>query len=46
VTAFEDNDDLLPVEGKDDTYDEVAQEILQLENELDKSLKKLEKQAG
>jgi DNA mismatch repair protein MSH6 len=41
-----DNDDLLPVEGKDEAYDEIAQEIRELENGLDKSLKKLEKQVG
>lgn len=43
---FIDNDDLLPVEGKDEAYDEIAQEIRELEKELDKSLKKLERQAG
>ncbi|KAF8504398.1 DNA mismatch repair protein Msh6 [Russula emetica] len=41
-----DNDDLLPVEGKDEAYDEIAQEICELEKGLDKSLKKLEKQVG
>ena len=41
-----DNDDLLPVEGKDEVYDEIAQEIRELEQGLDKSLKKLERQAG
>ena len=43
---FSDNDDLLPVEGKDDAYDEVAKEIRELEEGLDKSLKRLEKQVG
>lgn len=41
-----DNDDLLPVEGKDEAYDEIAEEIRGLEKELDKMLKKLEKQVG
>ncbi|KAH9994684.1 hypothetical protein BJV77DRAFT_1059906 [Russula vinacea] len=41
-----DNDDLLPVEGKDEAYDEIAEEIRELEKELDKSLKKLERQVG
>ncbi|KAF8259998.1 muts domain V-domain-containing protein [Lactarius quietus] len=41
-----DNDDLLPVEGKDEAYDEIAEEIHELEEELNKSLKKLEKQTG
>jgi DNA mismatch repair protein MSH6 len=41
-----DNDDLLPMEGKDEAYDEIAQEIRELEQGLDKSLKKLERQAG
>ncbi|KAI0266519.1 muts domain V-domain-containing protein [Gloeopeniophorella convolvens] len=39
-------DDLLPVEGKDEAYDEIAGEIHELESELDKSLKKLEKKVG
>jgi DNA mismatch repair protein MSH6 len=43
---FIDNVDLLPVEGKDEAYDEIAQEICELEKGLDKSLKKLEKQVG
>ena len=43
---FIDNDDLLPVEGKDEAYDEIAQEIRELEKGLDKSLKKLERQVG
>jgi DNA mismatch repair protein MSH6 len=41
-----DNDDLLPVEGKDEAYDEIAEEIRGLEKELDKVLKKLERQVG
>lgn len=44
--SYSDNDDLLPVEGKDEAYDEIAEEIRELEEELDKSLKKLEKQTG
>jgi DNA mismatch repair protein MSH6 len=43
---FIDNDDLLPVEGKDEAYDEIAQEICELEKGLDKSLKKSERQVG
>ena len=43
---FIETDDLLPVEGKDESYDEIAQEIRELEKGLDKSLKKLERQAG
>lgn len=43
---FIENDDLLPVEGKDEAYDEIAQEIRELEKGLDKSLKKLERQVG
>lgn len=46
VTPLTDNDDLLPVEGKDEVYDEIAEEIRELEKELDKSLKKLERQVG
>jgi hypothetical protein len=34
------------VEGKDEAYDEIATEIGDLENELDKALKKLERQVG
>ena len=45
-SSYSDNDDLLPVEGKDEAYDEIAEEIRELEEDLDKSLKKLEKQAG
>jgi hypothetical protein len=41
-----DNDDLLPVEGKDEAYDEIANEIRGLEKELDKALKKLERQVA
>ncbi|KAI0295767.1 muts domain V-domain-containing protein [Russula brevipes] len=40
------NDDLLPVEGKDEAYDEIAQEIRELEKELDRLLKRLERQVG
>jgi DNA mismatch repair protein MSH6 len=45
-SVLTDNDDLLPVEGKDEAYDEIAQEIWGLEKELDKALKKLERQVG
>ena len=41
-----DNDDLLPVEGKDEAYDEIANEIRGLEKELEKALKKLERQVA
>jgi uncharacterized protein with PhoU and TrkA domain len=34
------------VEGKDNAYDEVAEEIRELETDLDKLLKKLERQVG
>jgi DNA mismatch repair protein MSH6 len=45
-SSYSENDDLLPVEGKDEAYDEIAEEICELEKDLDKSLKKLEKQTG
>ncbi|KAI0300141.1 muts domain V-domain-containing protein [Multifurca ochricompacta] len=41
-----DNDDLLPVEGKDEAYDEIAKEIHELEKELDTLLKKLGRSVG
>ncbi|KAG6377351.1 muts domain V-domain-containing protein [Boletus reticuloceps] len=38
--------DLLPVDGKDDVYDGVMEEITNLEKELDGQLKKFEKKLG
>ncbi|KAI0049216.1 DNA mismatch repair protein Msh6 [Auriscalpium vulgare] len=38
-----DTDDLLPVEGKDEVYDAIAEEIRGLEEELDDELKKMAK---
>lgn len=37
------NDELSPVEGKDEPYDEIMQEIRETESLLDSELKKLEK---
>lgn len=39
-------DELLPVEGKDEAYDEISAEIAELEDGLEKELKKLKKQLG
>ena len=39
-------DELLPVEGKDEIYDGVMQEITELEQSLDSQLKKFEKKLG
>ncbi|EIM88849.1 DNA mismatch repair protein Msh6 [Stereum hirsutum FP-91666 SS1] len=39
-------DELIPVEGKDEAYDEISAEIKELEDELEKELKKLKKQLG
>ncbi|EGO03735.1 hypothetical protein SERLA73DRAFT_119383 [Serpula lacrymans var. lacrymans S7.3] len=41
-----DTDNLLPVEGKDDVYDEVMAEITELEETLDSQLRKFEKKLG
>ncbi|KAI0066930.1 DNA mismatch repair protein Msh6 [Artomyces pyxidatus] len=41
-----DNDELLPVEGKDDEYDGIAGEIKSLEEELEGELKKMAKKTG
>ncbi|KAH7923446.1 DNA mismatch repair protein Msh6 [Leucogyrophana mollusca] len=41
-----DTDNLLPVEGKDEIYDGVMEEIAELENTLDAQLKKFEKKIG
>ncbi|GJE94869.1 MutS family DNA mismatch repair protein [Phanerochaete sordida] len=39
-------DELMPREGKDEEYDAVMEEIRELEDTLDKELKKLEKKTG
>ncbi|KAI6043995.1 muts domain V-domain-containing protein [Pisolithus marmoratus] len=39
-------DELLPVDGKDDVYDDVMQEISELEQSLDSRLQKFEKSLG
>lgn len=39
-------DELIPVEGKDEPYDEISAEIKELEDGLEKELKKLKKQLG
>jgi DNA mismatch repair protein MSH6 len=39
-------DELLPVAGKDEVYDEVMGEIEELEKTLDAQLKKFEKKLG
>ena len=39
-------DELVPVDGKDDVYDGIMTEICELEQELDKQLKKFEKLLG
>ncbi|KAL4079502.1 muts domain V-domain-containing protein [Scleroderma citrinum] len=41
-----DTDELLPVDGKDEAYDGVMQEISELEQSLDSQLKKFEKKLG
>ncbi|EIW78648.1 DNA mismatch repair protein Msh6 [Coniophora puteana RWD-64-598 SS2] len=45
-TVDKDADMLLPVEGKDDVYDEVMCEIGELEKELEGELKKFQKKLG
>lgn len=37
---------MIPVEGKDEAYDEISAEIKELEDELEKELKELKKQLG
>ena len=37
------NDELVPQEGKDETYDTIMEEISGLEEELEEQLKKLQK---
>ena len=44
-TPWIDDDELTPVEGKDEAYDEIMQEIRETESLLDSELKKLEKKA-
>lgn len=39
-----DKDELIPVEGKDEEYDGINQEIRELEEELDEALKEMKKQ--
>lgn len=41
-----DTDELLPVDGKDEIYDEVLQEMSELEQSLDSQLRKFEKKLG
>lgn len=43
---FIDTDELLPVDGKDEEYDGIAEEINGLEEVLETELKKLEKKVG
>ncbi|KAH7886999.1 muts domain V-domain-containing protein [Phlebopus sp. FC_14] len=45
-TFDRDTDELLPVDGKDEVYDGVMQEISELEKALDLQLKKFEKKLG
>ena len=40
-----DDDELIPVEGKDAAYDEIMQEIRETKNLLNSELKRLEKKA-
>ena len=41
-----DADELIPADGKDETYDEVVSEIRDLEKSLEADLKKFEKTLG
>ncbi|KAI6168433.1 DNA mismatch repair protein Msh6 [Pisolithus thermaeus] len=45
-TVDKDTDELLPVDGRDEVYDGVMQEISELEQSLDTRLKKFEKSIG
>ncbi|KAI6129543.1 muts domain V-domain-containing protein [Pisolithus croceorrhizus] len=45
-TVDKDTDELLPVDGRDEVYDDVMQEISELEQSLDSRLKKFEKSIG
>jgi DNA mismatch repair protein MSH6 len=42
----EDGDELIPEEGKDEEYDSIVEEISSLEKQLNKELKRLEKEVG
>lgn len=44
--AISDTDELLPVAGKDEVYDEIMSEIEGFEKTLDTQLKKFEKKIG
>jgi hypothetical protein len=44
--TISDTDELLPVAGKDEVYDEIMGEIEGLEKTLDTQLKKFEKKIG
>jgi len=44
--TISDTDELLPVAGKDEVYDEIMGEIEELEKTLDTQLKKFEKKIG
>lgn len=46
IRCIDNADELLPVEGKDEAYDEISAEIAELEDGLEKELKKLKKQLG
>jgi hypothetical protein len=44
--VFVESDELVPVDGKDDVYDGVMEEITELEQGLEDELTKLEKKLG
>ena len=44
--AFADADELVPEDGKDEIYDNVMSEINDLEDELNRELKKIRKETG
>ena len=46
LTVLIDADELIPADGKDETYDEVITEIHDLEKSLDADLLKFEKNLG
>ena len=46
LTLFIDADELIPADGKDETYDEVVSEIRDLEKSLEEDLQKYEKTLG
>ena len=41
---YEDDDELVPQDGKDEIYDTISEEIRELEEELDEKLKEYEDQ--